>query len=566
MILFVFAALADPVDSWNLQQDDGGLVPAASDIQWAWGAPSVGPASGATGTRAWGTGLHGPYLNDAVGRLRLPPRPLAGISEPMLVFAHWSDIADGDAAWVEAFDGTTWSVLEPPYGYPSSEGFTGSTLGWDTAFFDLGGLDDLSDVRLVFSADASVQGVGWFIDDLELWDGDIVPPRIATLSGPTDTEELDGPYTVEAAIEDDHTVVEAFVFWETAKASGFEPLLESGGTWAGGIPGQEPDTDVTWWIEASDGVNVADTDTETFRVRLPAPTDLAGLDGRIVDVEAALTWSAPASSHVIEGYVVERLGETVAEVEDSEATVEVLGDGEDEFAVRALFDVGLGDASDPVELDVVRPQLISVEPDSGYQSDTLTVRLEGEYLLLVEDDVDVGLGEGVDVLEVFVVDVDRLELTVAVDEDAAEGFRDLLVRTGDVVLPLEDAFEVVNGAGRPALVSVRPDAVRQGDVTTLVITSSTEIDAEEVLLDLGDGIVIEEIRVEDDCVEADIVVEPTAPLGTRPITVDDGERVFEGVELRVRDALPVTEGTCSHAPVNGLGLLGLLLGLLVRRR
>ena len=565
-MIWLGVALAAPIDSWSLEQDDGGLTPQAGDLQWEWGAPTVGPMSGATGTQAWGTRLDGPYLNDATGRLQLPQRSLSGIVEPMLVFAHWSDISEGDAAWIEVFVDGSWVVLDPPYGYPSSDGFSGSTLGWETAFFDLGDVDDLSEVRLVFEADASVQGAGWFIDDLELWDGDVVPPRIAIVAVPVDTEDLDGPYEVEAVVDDDHQVVEANIVWLTDADGGSEPLVDGGASWTGGIPGLPADTEVTWWIEASDGLNTAATDAATFRVRLPAPTDLSGPAGRVVDVAADLEWSAPESSHAVEAYVIERDGVQVDEVTDTHATVDVLGDGADVFAVRARFDVGVGDASDAVELDVLAPSIEGLEPDAGYQGDALTVRVTGDYLLLAQDDVDAGLGEGVEVLDVQVVDVDRAELSVLVADDAEQGPRDLLLRSGDLVLSLQDAFEVLDGAGRPALTAIEPDALRQGDVETVVI-EATELASDDVLVDLGDGVLIEEVRVDGATLEIDVVVDPNAPIGTHLVTVDDGLRVLEGVDLRVRDALPPPE-TCSTVggvPVVG-GLVLVLFGLVRRRR
>lgn len=563
----VAAALATPIESWTLEQDDGALRPGAGDLQWEWGTPTTGPTGGATGTRVWGTQLDGPYLNDAEGRLDLPSRSLAGVSEPMLVFAHWSDIAEGDAAWVEADFGSGYEVLDPPYGYPGAEGFTGVSGGWQTAFFSLEGLTDTSRVRLVFSADASVQGAGWYIDDLELWDGDVVPPRVAVLAAPADTDDLLGPYPVEAAIEDDHTVAEALVHWQTADDVGAEPLSVVGGVWSGGVPAQPADTEVTWWISASDGLNTVETDAESFRVRLPAPTDLTGPEGRVVDTQAELVWVEPVSRHAVASYVVERAGVEVGEVDEPLATVDLEGDGLDVFQVRARYDVGLGDASDPVTLDVLLPRVVGLDPDAGFQGDQLTVQLEGEWLLLLDGDVDVGLGEGVQVPEVDVLDVDRLELQVVVDEDASEGPRDLLLRSGEVVVSLQDAFEVLDGQGRPALTGVTPDSVRQGDVVTVVIESTAGFASEALLLDVGEGVLVEDVRVNGATVEADLVVAPSAPLGLRPVTLDDGERLFEGVELRVRDALPTDPGTCSVVDRRGLGVLAVLAGLLfVRRR
>ncbi|MCK6519008.1 hypothetical protein L6R46_28595, partial [Myxococcota bacterium] len=60
---------------------------------------------------------------------------------------------------------------------------------------------------------ASIQAEGWYVDELVLWDGDAVPPLVRSLQDLTDTEDLDGPYNIEAqAFEDDGVLALTLVY------------------------------------------------------------------------------------------------------------------------------------------------------------------------------------------------------------------------------------------------------------------------------------------------------------------------------------------------------------------
>ena len=367
---------------------------------------------------------------------------------------------------------------------------------------------------------------------------------------------------VEVEAEDDQGLASLGLFWETDVDSGLAELVRFGEVWAGGIPGQPPDTVVSWWIEASDGINTSQTDLQDFRVRLLAPEDLAGPEGRIIDVEAGLTWSAPSSIHDLESYRVYRGGELVAEPEIEGAIVAVDGDGLDVFAVSAVYDVGEGDLSEELSLDVYRPRVETLDPSSAWQGDLLRLDLLGEYLLLVDGEVEAELGVGITIESIEVLDVDRAELLVRVETDATVGLRDLALTTAGVEVELAEAFMVLDGAGRPSIESIEPDSLRQGDQETVVITLSEPPGSEEVVVDLGDGVVVEAVRVREEEVSVDVVVDPLAPLGVRGVVVDDGLRLVSGAELRVRDALP-PDTSCAHV---ALGPWFLLLFLVGRRR
>jgi hypothetical protein len=72
-------------------------------------------------------------------------------------------------------------------------------------------------------------------------------------------------------------------------------------------------------------------------------------------------------------------------------------------------------------------------------------------------------------------------------------------------------------------------------------------------------------RVDDLTVRAAVVIDLAAPLGERAVVVDDGLRLFQGVDFRVRDTTPPPVG-CGHLPRSAPWALWIgVLALWVRR-
>ncbi len=188
------------------------------------------------------------------------------------------------------------------------------------------------------------------------------------------------------------------------------------------------------------------------------------------------------------------------------------------------------------------------EPDWAYQGDQLRVTLTGEHLLFVQEDLVVDLGGGLSVLETEVVDVDTARLLVAVDAGAKSEPREVMVTSGDLTASLAGGFEVVvDGAQRPQLTSVDPTFVTQGTEAELIVLASHSF-ADLPTVDLGEGVVVADVQWFDDTeLHVSVVVELDAPLGEHALEVDDGERIFGGLRVQVRDDPPATT-RCSTAP------------------
>lgn len=569
--------LAASLAAWDLESDDGGFVSGGETGQWAWGGVASGPGGGADGTRAWGTVLDGPHLNDTRDTLTLPAFDLSATPRPVLGFSHWYELdtgGEGDAAWVEAFDGGAWARLDPVYGYPDAAGFTGQSQGWEQVWFDLSGIDDLSSVRLVLSADVSVALSGWYIDAVHLDEGDAVPPTFKSVSGPADPVELGPGIPVQAEVRDDVDVAGVDVLWRI-EGSGIDRAALSrvgGDLWTGEIPAVPPDSRLTWWLEATDGANTATTSPQQSRVYLPAPTGLSGPSERVVARSVELSWVPPTSSFTRVDHVVYADGVAVVETSGSTVTVPV-AQRDPELSVRARFDTPFGvvegDASDPLVVDLAYPTVTSVSPAEGYQGDRMRVSIEGVDLLLAEGAAAASLGGGVSVLGLEVEDVNTATLELDIDDTAPPGPRDLLLLTDDAGVPVEGAFTVLSGADRPAIASLSPDAVDQGSRATLTLQLSEPPagPAADLRIDAGEGVVVESVALDGRRVEAVIAVTEDAPIGQRAVVVDDGVRFIGGAELRVRTPPAQAGGVC--APVPGpAGALpaAVALGLLLARR
>lgn len=550
LALFVGVGLAaDPVWYAPLDTDNGGLTSGGDTGQWAWDVVSYGPPTCYTGNRCWATGPGGLYLNDAQDWLAFPHVDLTPLARPVLLVRHWYSIRTGDSAVVQVDDGGGFVTVDPIYGYPSTTGWTGESDGWVPAWVDLTGIGDLARVRLLFASDPTGAAAGWYVDDPALYEGDVVPPLVSWLNTLADTDDLAGPYAVSAKVEDDVAVTEVVLRWSADGGAVQETDLspDPAPWWGGSIPGHPPDTTLWYQVVATDGYNETRYPEEgaSFRVRLPAPTDLVADAALVWGSTTTLRWTPPDSRHGVVGYRVWRGDEEVATATAPDALVPLVM-GDQSFSVSATYEVGDGDRSDPVTVTGAVPTIVSVSPDEGYPGDRLRLKIMGSYLLLVDGDVSMDL-EDVEVVDLTVRDVDTLLATVQVPEDAAPGSRDLVLESGEAVARRDAAFQVIDSTDRPRLVSLSPERVTQGDATTLVITASERYGAVPTVR-IGDAIIVEDVRIAGDgVVEADIVVPYGADVGGHDVEVDDGTRIFTGLELQVQPYnRPVT--TCSLVP------------------
>ena len=179
---------------------------------------------------------------------------------------------------------------------------------------------------------------------------------------PADTDDVDGPYWVEATIIDDKATPSATLFLTVGDEPLQVPMSTDGSDrFMAGIEGQDSGTVVEWWIEASDGLNTRRfpslSDGE-FQVELPAPTDLSGVGldqtQRIASSHLTLRWEMPDSPYLIREFEVRRDGVKLCEPTISRRRSPTAG--HQAFTVAARFDTARGAMpGEPLILCLFRP-------------------------------------------------------------------------------------------------------------------------------------------------------------------------------------------------------------------
>jgi hypothetical protein len=487
----------------------------------------------------------------------------------MIVLEQWYDIAEGDAAVLEVREigASGWVRLEPVFGYPAPDGFAGEYRAWHEAVFDLTPVSAPEVVRLRLETDSRNAADGWFLRGFELYDGDVMPPRITLLEAPIDTQDVSGPYEVVVQIEEDGFVEDATLWWSAGGAASPLAMVEAGDHWSAAIPAVVPGTVVSWYVEASDGENLGRYPTEgaeSFRVFLAAPGAPVRLDTQRVGQSVELRWDPPVSPHAVLGYFLWQEGASVAwAVESSEATLVLDPDLPTAVFVVAEYDVGTGDQSPTTSIEIAVPSLVELRPQAVFPGDHVRLTLDTRDLYMVAGEVTVSLGEGVRVDLVSVEDVGRAVLDVVVDGAAFPGERLLEVSgpQGDGVF--EAALVVGAAADAPQVVSVSPKTLTQGRESIVTVTASVAF-AGPVTIDAGEYMQLTSAPV---TVGSTVVVGLTpstrAPLGENQLVIDDGLRLWT-TSLVVEDyVIPVQSG-CSHGGTSALGLT--LLALVCTRR
>jgi bacillopeptidase F len=181
------------------------------DGDWEWGRGKSSPQP-QYGQALFGTKLGGSYSPDSWSSLYAPPFDLRGISEPVLRFVHWFDLAPGDTAQVivSTDNLASWDVLAT---------FTGASSGWQTYKLDLSAWENCPTPVIVgFDLLARADGggrPGWFIDlfSLEVGGEGKVQSQAAT-----SLQYIEGPGSIP--LEATVTILETQATTRTGYADG----------------------------------------------------------------------------------------------------------------------------------------------------------------------------------------------------------------------------------------------------------------------------------------------------------------------------------------------------------
>jgi len=177
----------------DFEDNDGGLT---ADNLWEWGSPE--PLLHAfSGVNVWGTNLSGVYPENALASLIIGPVDLSNFTTAGLYFRNFYDTEtyfDSGAVYASADSGQTWQLLVPDGEYPLPEvyatgeaGYSGQSGDWVKAEFALNayvGVPHLL-IKLEFQSDEAVGGLGWYVDDLEVVERQVLsrPRALTAVSG-----------------------------------------------------------------------------------------------------------------------------------------------------------------------------------------------------------------------------------------------------------------------------------------------------------------------------------------------------------------------------------------------
>jgi len=160
---------------------------------WEWGIPSIGPMSAYSGVQLWATDLNNNYSNGStLSTFETGGIVIFGINNPVLKFYHWYAIEsgnDGGNVKISVDNGESWQLLVPSNGYPVTSipagggnplagepAFSGNHQFWYEATFDLLSYATYPVIKLRFDfgVDQTGNAEGWYIDDLQIYNGIVV--------------------------------------------------------------------------------------------------------------------------------------------------------------------------------------------------------------------------------------------------------------------------------------------------------------------------------------------------------------------------------------------------------
>jgi hypothetical protein len=162
-----------------------------------------------SGVKVWATNLSGQYPNNA--NFILKTQPITVGNGAVLSFWHLLQCEsswDGGNVAVSNNGGSTWNIIQPASGGSyianvigmSEPGFSGGPSTWTEVTFSLSQFANQEIIiRWRFGSDTSVQGNGWFIDDVMITGYSI---KTGIISGTVTLSNPDNPQAATVASQD----------------------------------------------------------------------------------------------------------------------------------------------------------------------------------------------------------------------------------------------------------------------------------------------------------------------------------------------------------------------------
>jgi len=124
------------------------------------------------------SGLIGSYSPSQDARLMSQPIRLAGVADTLAFWQRYDSEPVNDGLTVEASTdgGETWITLMPVGGYSNGDRWTGRVVDFTQAKVPLTGLSGLVQIGFRFRSNDSLEGLGWWIDDVTVTGNDQCAP------------------------------------------------------------------------------------------------------------------------------------------------------------------------------------------------------------------------------------------------------------------------------------------------------------------------------------------------------------------------------------------------------
>ena len=212
-------------------------------------------------------------------------------------------------------------------------------------------------------------------------------------------------------------------------------------------------------------------------------------------------------------------------------------------------------------VSTIQPTVLAANPDSLPQSTTLAVALQGRSTNFRSNSMVAFSGSGITVNSVTVHSATSLTALVTVDAGAALGLRDVAVATdlggGTTEMATgTSVVEVVVPITIPAILSVEPATLSQGEMTHVIVRGVNTAWDGTSSLSLGAGVSVGPVTATSPTIlEANVTVDADAEIGYRTAAVSttsapaslesQGRSVFVeigGVVVPVLDSLSPTQG------------------------
>jgi hypothetical protein len=354
----------------DFETNDGNFV---SQSGWTYGTPSqVTPHSG---THLWATNLSGNYPDNADYSLLTPPIYIG--MNASLSFWHYLGCEsgwDGGNVSVSTNGGSSWTIVQPSTGGTyitnitalGEPGFSGGPTSWTQVTFDLNQFaNNEIIIRWHFGSDITVNGTGWFIDDVMITGYSI---KTGTLSGTVTLSSGDSPLLSKVST--------AEYYIANPDSTGAYTLYLPAGTYTPTASMQYYESDTGQPFTISD---TALTHTQNFNLNY-----LPGATGLVISCEpneslVTLTWVAPdLPVYPVQAYkVYRRMGpgnyEMVGQVTGTTFGENLTLAGHYYYYVTPVYSAGEGVPTEVVDIEFP----VTGNPDEHIVADVN--RLDGNY-------------------------------------------------------------------------------------------------------------------------------------------------------------------------------------------